>query len=438
MKPLARIALHLAVGVAAFLLVPAVIRNESPASASHTESRTRDRTRSGDTQSHAKPVVPLAVSSMKSADYRAAWDAVPAMGWDKEKRVEWQIRLLKKWAEVDLEGALAAAFAETRVRGTGVTDAETFLFHRAFADVFMDRPDAVLKLVQDRKLGILESSLLVEAWTTTLQAKDKDLYLAYIMDLRDDDFIQALGVANGDLGKESLGKLFDAVSARVAAGMSLDGVDRDLAAVAKVFSQDELLERLRSSTGEMAGLYTKMLAANYSTSSGTASGAEVTARIDSLPEDQRGPFARALLTSDTKNAELLQTALEHLVDHEQWKLLTPPETSQAMRNMREKADPVVLAEWAMTLPHRQETNEMFHRGVEPRIRKSPEEAWGWIQGIQDGYWKDRALAEYSQINLHVFNDPEKSATALGQIQDPEFLKIARAWRQGWESRQGKK
>lgn len=437
MKPAAKITLHLAVGISAFLLVPAITRKEAPVTSSRTASSAHGLTEIGDAQPRVKPVIPVTVTSMKSADYRAAWDAVPAMGWDREKRVEWQIRLLKKWAEVDLEGALAAAFAETRTRGGNPNNAETFLFHRAFTDVFVDRADAVMKLVQDRKLGVLESSLLLEAWTTTLQARDKDLYLAYVRDLRDEDFIWALGVANGDLGKESLGKLLDSVSARVAAGMSLDGVDRDLAAVAEAFSQDELLERLRSSSGEMAGLYTKMLAANYALASQTASGAEVTARIDSLPEDQRGPFARALLTADSKNAELLQTALEHLVDHEQWQLLTPPETSRAMRDMRENADPVVISEWSLTLPHRQETNEMFHRGVEPRIRKSPEEAWSWIQGMEDSYWKDRALAEYSQINLHVFNSPEKSAEALAQIRDPEFLKIAQAWRKGWEARQGK-
>lgn len=219
--------------------------------------------------------------------------------------------------------------------------------------------------------------------------------------------------------------------------MSLEGVDRNMAGVAEAFSQEELLERLRASSGAMAGLYTRLLASNYAGSGKAATSEQVSARIDSLPEDQRGPFARALLTADSGNAELLQTALEHLVDHEQWQLLTPAETSRAMVAMREKADPVVLAEWAVSLPPRQETSEMFHRGVEPFIRKSPEEAWGWIQEMDEGYWRDRALAEYSQINLHVFNDPEKSAAALEQIRDPEFLKVAQGWRKGWEVRQGK-
>lgn len=435
MKPLAKVALHLAVGIAAFLLVPAVVRQEGRPVDTSSREDGRSHAPSEKSGTHARSK--SAVSGMKSADYRAAWDAVPTMGWDKEKRLAWQNRLLKEWAEVDLEGALAAAFAETRTRSGYRVMGETFVFHSAFHDVFMDRSEDVMKLVQDRKLGTLESSLLLEAWSTTLLSRDKDLYLTYIRDLGEDDFIRALGVSAEEKDKATLSKLLDAVSSKAAAGMSLEGMDRNLAGVAGAFSQDELLERLRSSTGEMAGLYTRLLAENYAGSSATVSGQEVTAHIASLPEDQRGPFARALLTSDTKNAELLQTALEHLVDHEEWQLLTPPETSQAMRNMREKADPVVLAEWAMTLPHRQETNEMFHRGVEPRIRKSPEEAWGWIQGMEDGYWKDRALAEYSQINLHVFNSPEKSAEALAQIRDPEFLKIAQAWRKGWEARQQK-
>ncbi len=113
MKPLAKVALHLAIGIAAFLLVPAVVRRGSA-----------DGPPAGQAPSHrpieksaAKPHGKRSVTAMKAADYQAAWDAVPSMGWDKDKRVEWQIRLLKEWAEVDLEGALAAAFAETTTRG---------------------------------------------------------------------------------------------------------------------------------------------------------------------------------------------------------------------------------------------------------------------------------------------------------------------------------
>ncbi len=80
---------------------------------------------------------------------------------------------------------------------------------------------------------------------------------------------------------------------------------------------------------------------------------------------------------------------------------------------------------------------MFHRGVEPYIRKSPEEAWNWIQEMGEGYWRDRALAEYSQINLHVFKDPAKSAAAIAQIQDPVFLETVKGWRASWEKRQAR-
>jgi hypothetical protein len=432
MKPFAKIALHLAVGIAAFLLVPVVSRHEPDSVAGETDVRS-GRPAEKSTASRDVAVTP----GMKSADYQAAWDAIPAMGWDKEKRIEWQIRLLKEWAAVDLEGALAAAFAETRTRNGYRVIGETFVFHRAFNDVFVDRSEDVMKLIESRGLGILESSLLLEAWTTTLLARDKNLYLTYLNSLAGDDFHKAVSSAAFEADKETLGKLLDAISAKHAAGLSIEGMDRQLAGVAKTFSEHELIERLRASSGEMAGFYTKLLATNYAGAAKTATSEQVDARIDSLPEEQRGPFARALLTANSGNAELLQTALEHLVDHEQWQLLDRAETSRAVVAMREKANPVVLAEWALSLPRRQETNEMFHRGVEPFIRKSPEEAWSWIQEMEDDYWRDRALAEYSQINLHVFNDPEKSATALGQIRDPEFLKVAQGWRKGWEARQGK-
>jgi hypothetical protein len=105
--------------------------------------------------------------------------------------------------------------------------------------------------------------------------------------------------------------------------------------------------------------------------------------------------------------------------------------------MAQTMDPVKLAEWAGNLPPREETTEMFHRGVEPYIRKSPEEAWSWIEQMDAGYWRDHALAEYSQVNLHVFNDPAKSAAAIAQIRDPAFLETVKGWRASWQKQKGR-
>lgn len=431
MKPVVKIAAHLAVGLVAFGLISAIANQKANSAIS---SRPSSRSEPGHAEKPDASRKAAVKPKMKSAEFQAAWDAIPAKKWGKKERVEYQIRLLKEWAESDLEGALKAAFSETWSRGNSRMEGESFTFHRAFAEVFVDRSEDVWKLIQQRKAGVLESSILLEAWSSTLLSKDKELYLTYLRGMEGSDFSKALSVAAGSAkDKELLAKVMDVMSAKASGGLALEGLDRSFfQASVTVFSKDELKEKLLNSSGGMANFYSSLVAMNYAASSRDASSEQVTAEINSLPEDKRGRFAKALLSSYTGNADLLQTALDHLVDHEQWQLLDKGETSRAVQTMRQNADPVNLAEWAASLPPREETTEMFHRGVEPYIRKSPEEAWSWIQEMQDGYWRDRALAEYSQINLHVFNDPEKSATAIGQIRDPAYRETVKGWRASWE------
>lgn len=435
MKPVAKIAAHLAVGLTAFFLVHSVSKQESaikPGSSARSQPGQAAMPEAA-RKSNVRP------PKMRSAEFQAAWDAIPAKKWGKNERLEYQIRLLKEWAETDLEGALKAAFSETWNSGGSRVQGESFAFHRAFAEVFVDRSEEVWKLIQQRKAGVLESSILLEAWSATLLSKDKELYLTYLRDMDGSDFSKALSVAaDGAQDKQLLTKILDVMSAKASSGLAVNGLDRSFfQAAVRVFSKDELKEKLLDSTGGMADFYSSLVAMNFAAASREASSEQVTAEIDSLPEDKRGPFAKALLTSYTGNADLLQTALDHLVDHEQWQLLDKGETSRAVQTMRQNADPVSLAEWAVSLPPREETTEMFHRGVEPYIRKSPEEAWNWIQEMADGYWRDRALAEYSQINLHVFNDPDKSAAAIGQIRDPAYRETVKGWRAGWEKQKGR-
>ncbi len=107
-----------------------------------------------------------------------------------------------------------------------------------------------------------------------------------------------------------------------------------------------------------------------------------------------------------------------------------------MPNLAAQMGASQLAEWVADLPPRKETTEMFHRGVEPFIRQDRQAAWEWMSGLEDGTWRDRAFAEYSQQALNRFNDPAASRKALDQVQDPAFKASAEGWRKDWEQRTG--
>jgi hypothetical protein len=433
MKPALKITAHLAVGLAAFFLIAGTGIWEKRNPADGVSLRTSEKERSGGSGKSAASRNTAVKTRMKAAEYRAAWDAIAGMKWSKSERLAYQTKLLAEWAETDLDGALAAALSESWKDGLMSN------FGSPFHDVFVDRAEDIRRLIDQRKLGVLETSLLLRAWSSTLASRSPDLYLAYLRGLDGADFSTAVSAAVDSVKDKELGfKIMEVMAAKAQDEWAMEGLARALSEnYGEVFSKEELMERLAESGGGMSAIYTALLAGRFLAFPDADTPDKVTAEIDSLPEDKRGLFAKALLNSQNDHPGIIHAALDHLLSHEQWQLLDKQETSRAVQIMRENADPVEMAEWAAALPPREETTEMFHRGVEPYIRKDREAAWNWIQQMDAGYWRDRALAEYSQVNLHVFNDPEKSSAAIGQITDPAFRDTVKGWRSGWEKQKGR-
>ncbi|RYD49845.1 MAG: hypothetical protein EOP85_00845 [Verrucomicrobiaceae bacterium] len=375
---------------------------------------------------------------MTPVEYKAAWDAIPAMKWNRKERFDWQIKLLKEWAEKDLEGALKAAFAESWSSNRVVlVRGEAFNYHGAVVESIKNRPQDILKLVQDRKLGTLESSLLLQAWSVTWFQHDPKIYFSHLRGLKSGEFPLALNASFLQAEDfNTLTQVLDLAEDKVRQGVSMEGLQTwMMSRAASDFTKDELMDRLNTPDAQLRDYYILAMVQRATRSGLPARPEDISAHIREIPEDRRSHFAGLLLTFSDGNPGITQASLDHFVSENDWKYLGIIDASRVVQKMAEKADLTELAEWAATLPPREETNGMFRTGVEPFIRKSPEQAWEWIQEMNPGYWRDRALAEYSQVNLTVFNDPEKSAAALSQIRDPEVLKSAQVRRKGWEEGQ---
>ena len=93
--------------------------------------------------------------------------------------------------------------------------------------------------------------------------------------------------------------------------------------------------------------------------------------------------------------------------------------------------PAERAAWVVTLPEREETSELFHRGIDTYIAKNMEESWDWMEAFPPGRWRDRAFSEYSQQAIQTHKDYKASRRALDQIADPNFRKEVENWRPGW-------
>lgn len=430
-------AAHLCIGLAAFFVV--FVYQKSSGAGNSVGSSVAGKSDPVRQASARKDASRDTKRTMTSAEYQAAWDAIPSKRWGAGERMSCQTKLLSEWAEKDLEAALKAAFAESWSRSAYRTSSGTFTYQNAFAEVFVNRAEDVWKMIEQRKLGVLESTVLLEGWSSAVLDKDPDLFLSYLGGMDGGNFTKALDVAvRKEQDKDFLTKALDILAAKSEQGLAVDGLGRQIAfSAATLLSKDELMAKLGSSNEAMAGFYTSALATQFDSGSTGSSPEQITSAIEAIPAGQRGVFARALVNSPMQNPVVIQTSLNHLVSSGSWQLLDKQETSRAVQVLSRSADPVELAEWSASLPPRAETTEMFHRGVEPYIRKDREAAWDWIQQMEPGYWRDRALGEYSQVNLHVFKDPEKSNAAIGQIKDPAFREMVRSWRSGWEKQQGK-
>jgi hypothetical protein len=164
---------------------------------------------------------------------------------------------------------------------------------------------------------------------------------------------------------------------------------------------------------------------------GRNDGAEKLAEIEevnhTLPLEMQGQFLYGLLAGSfsretamgvkQRTFDLLDL-LDLMVEGENWAHL---ERAQFLVSVQ--VDPEERAAWAVNLPERAETAEVFEMGISPYLRRNGDQTWEWIQGFPDGMWRDRALAKYSETMLGQsgqFENLRKTMEAIELIKDAEI------------------
>jgi len=92
-----------------------------------------------------------AIPQFRSSEYQKAWDAIVDQSLPAQQRYFLQIELLRQWAEVDLEGALIAAF-DTSWDGNNGMGLRGLL--QAFDAAFMKRPTESWDLITSGRFGL--------------------------------------------------------------------------------------------------------------------------------------------------------------------------------------------------------------------------------------------------------------------------------------------
>ena len=438
MKPKPTWLTHSAVAALSFGIALIASRPDESTATATKQSPRENRTRISSSARSADPGAKVRSRQRSSHEYREAWHALAAKRLKSQDRYRLQVELLKRWAEVDLEAALTAALAEPwddDVKwGGGIDD----LLEGGFGQVFLDRSDDVWRMIREKQFGTLGSALVRDAWVAALGREQPDLILSYLTEMDGMVFRNALTTLAGKIqGREQAKRLWDKLSGRT------DWPPEAVALLGSLGNQfalhlstKDLREKLAGTSGPMAETACAALACKLCWWGNDEAVADFRAEIDQVPEHLQDRFAYEILTHTYDNKAALTTAFDFLIENEQWELLGRKEAGGQVGRLAAISDPAEMAEWAVNLPQRAETAEMFHRGVEPFIRQDRAGAWDWISQLETGIWRDRAYAEYSQQSLRRFNDPDQSRQALDQIEDPNFKQTAEKWRKDWEREKG--
>lgn len=397
-------------------------------------------------QSQAGPSAGLGLSGTalyptnewRGSEYARAWKALRNGKYTTKERIRLQRDLLGKWAEIDLAAAIEAALGEAWDRdGSSDFDPCGPLLD-VFSEALANNPQDGWDMIRGRQFCV-GTGMLRRVWMEAVGSRDP-LFLAKRLgelSWRDRDQAVAIcrtaiqnrsdGVTAAELFKVFAGFPDEWVSAEQLMEFvpPLDGSAEDAAElkqeISRLANEDSRLAKVK------AMLLGKRLAGKTPD--------EIADEAADLPEGVRAEVVWAAF-KDNDKPENTPGLVDLLIEENAWAKVEQRETVQQLQKLARNGGAAEVAEWAMTLPVRKETIELFHRSVEAHLAESLEHSRDWLAKIPPGVWRDRAHAEYSQVALHVYNNSRASRWALAQIGDDNFKREAEGWRSQWEKRTG--
>jgi hypothetical protein len=138
------------------------------------------------------------------------------------------------------------------------------------------------------------------------------------------------------------------------------------------------------------------------------------------PEDQRtvGPkLLEQAVSYSGFHTSAVTNALTMLVESNQWELVEaqgPQALDDFFKHRKPNAE--VVSRWALQLPPRDETAAIFRHAVAGRFRDDLAAGSEWARSLEDGWYRDQALA---QLSIAAEGNTRLRDEAIGAIQDPD-------------------
>ncbi|RYD38722.1 MAG: hypothetical protein EOP87_01040 [Verrucomicrobiaceae bacterium] len=377
---------------------------------------------------------PAAPRKFRSSEYQKAWDAIADQSLPAQQRFFLQVELLRRWAEVDLEGALIAAFDTTWDGGNQGMGIQGLL--QAFDQEFARRPTESWDLITSGRFG-LGAALAKGKWAQSVVKEHPLLVANHLRQIplhtRRSVFPQIVAAIKEDPSK--IGAFYDKLTE-----LPQDKTFRDLArdAIKELGargSTEEIRTKFLESTSDAQRT---ILVHEFGKSLATASAATIQAELAKLPEAERGRMLRSLAHHAETGGEQTPQLLAMIIQAGEYKEVVQQVNDHIRTYASTPEKQASLAAWAVNLPRMPDAAAVIHRSVSYYAMNDPQAARVWLESVPSSSWgRNTALAEYSQQMLWKHNNPEESAWALSQIIDPKLKETATGWRGSWEKQKGK-
>lgn len=369
------------------------------------------------------------------SEYARAWKALRNGIYTTKERVRLQRDLLERWAEVDLAAAIDAALGEAWDRDGGSEFDPCGPLLDVFSEALAKNPQEGWDMIRGRQFGV-GTGMLRRVWMEAVGMRDPLFLANRVAELSWRDRPLAIDICHsaaqsgaGGVKQADLFGIFAALPPELVSAeqlMEFTALQEpvDLAAMKQEIvrlGDDDRMVRVK------ANLLGKALAGN--------SPDEIADEIGDLPQGVREEALWAAFKEADKPQNVLGLA-DRLIDEEAWAKMEQQEAVRKLQKTARDGAAREVADWAMTLPVRKETMELFKSSVEIFLADNLESSGRWLDAQLDGVWRDRAYAEFSQVALNVHNNSRASRWALNRIGDKDFKNEAEDWRSQWEKRTG--
>ena len=372
-----------------------------------------------------------------SAEYATAWDRL----WrDRQRNAESfaaRLSLLAEWAELDPVAALAAAIAADGAPGV---ERDPFSPHEthfsAFQDFIKRRPMEFFELVKGERFG-LATGLARRRWLQQVASQQPGLLPTVLNDLGTKDRITALDLCftSREFAKEQQAALvkalatlpddprnrtlWDAVGKRLAGQPTADLLGQYAAAA------DPGSRRIVGAALEQQVLVTK------------GGRDAIKQSLAGLPDDLRPQVMEHILANPRNNAPAMTLALDEAVKSDDWATRQQASCIALHKVVASCTNAAEIAEWAGTLPEREDCEDLYRVGVRQFLAREPDRGWDWIGAMPFGWQRDNALTEFVNGSLHSRRDAAAAQRALDLIESDHFRTAATQTLEKWQAGQSK-